>query len=90
VNTSNTSAAARERVQPYLTRLHGKIYAAVLKAGSRGLTREELEHHTRMRGNSVRPRVRELLAMKLLTLSGEERRTESGCMAEVLIARNAK
>jgi DNA-directed RNA polymerase specialized sigma24 family protein len=92
-NTSNrrpTSAAARERVQPHLSRLRGKVYTAVLKAGVRGLTREEIEQRTRIPGNTVRPRVRELIKMKLLVLSSEERCTDSGCNAEVLRARNAK
>lgn len=89
-NTSNTSAAARESIQSHITRMRGRVYMAVLKAGVRGLTREEIERRAKMKGNSVRPRVCELIDAKLLVPSGEERCTESGRKAVVLIARNAK
>jgi hypothetical protein len=85
-----TSAAARNSIERHLTHLRGKVYRTVLRAGSRGMTREQIERKTRLGGSTARPRCIELIRLRLLVPSGEVRPTRSGRMAEVLIARNAK
>ncbi len=81
-----TSAAALRSMAPRLSALCAKVYRAVLAAGSRGLTREQIERKTKISGNTVRPHCVTLLRERLLTPSGELRCTKSGHKAEVLIA----
>jgi hypothetical protein len=85
-----TSLAARGSIERHLTSLRGKVYRAVLRSGSRGLTREQIERKTGLSGNCARPRCVELISLRLLVPSGELRCTKSGRKAEVLIARNTK
>lgn len=82
----SNSAAALSSILPHLSALCMKVYRTVLKAGSRGLTREEIERRAKMSGNSVRPRCVTLLKQALLVPSSEIRYTKSGHKAEVLIA----
>jgi len=57
-----------------------------------GATREEIQHRFKLSGDSVRPRVKELLgeakgwADVRIKLSGETRKTASGNNAEVLVS----
>ena len=90
IHSRPTSAAALDSIQPHLSALEAKVYQTVLRARSRGLTREEIERRARMNGNTVRPRCVTLLRRQLLVPSSEMRCTKSGRKAEVLIARNAK
>jgi predicted ArsR family transcriptional regulator len=57
---------------------------AALQANPAGLTRQELESELHMDGNTIRPRVAELMARGLIRPSGEIRRTASGRASEVL------
>lgn len=60
--------------------------------GDKGATREEIESSCELDGNTVRPRIKELLGeakgwtVPLLRRSGETRKTKSGLDAEVLVA----
>jgi hypothetical protein len=58
----------------------------LLRAYPLGLTRQEIEQGLSMSGDTVRPRVAELLARNLIRPSGEIRRTVTGRAAEVLEA----
>ena len=58
----------------------------LLRAYPLGLTRQEIEQGLGLSGDSVRPRVAELMARNLIRPSGEIRRTVTGRAAEVLEA----
>jgi DNA-binding IclR family transcriptional regulator len=59
---------------------------SLLKANPFGLTRQEIGEQLGMAGDTVRPRVAELLDRKLIQPSGEIRRTVTGRACEVLEA----
>jgi hypothetical protein len=81
-----TSRAAAKAVRPgFAARSRRLILDAVEASMPDGLTREELEDRLRLAGNTVRPRVWELLASGALVESGRTRPTRSGRDAAVLI-----
>lgn len=91
---SSTSRAAAQAVAARLPKLQAEVLEFVRARGARGATREELEQGLNMSGNTVRPRVKELLnpyraGGPLLRVSDERRPTRSGMAAEVLVARAA-
>ena len=59
---------------------------ALLRSYPLGLTRQEIEQGLGLSGDSVRPRVAELIARDLVRPSGEIRRTVTGRATEVLEA----
>lgn len=85
-NGTATSIAAAASVQSAAATMRETVLQAIRAASFAGLTREEIERQTGLAGNSVRPRVSELLAAGAITPSGEIRRTASNRPAEVLVA----
>ena len=63
------------------------ILAELRAAGVNGLTRQELETKTGIRGDAIRPRVWQLMRDGLVEESGASRQTESGKPAMVLVVR---
>jgi hypothetical protein len=90
---SDTSRAAAEAARDRAPFDRGRIYAAIVAAGARGLTDEELEESTGLKGNTVRPRRGELAGQgkagrawpRLIEPAGE-RPTSSGRHATVWAA----
>ena len=79
INKRPTASAQRERVYRYLA-----------ECGSYGATREEIQEALGLSGDSVRPRVKELLGwgqrpQRLAVIPGVTRVTRSGQRAEVLV-----
>lgn len=85
-NGTTTSIAAAASVQGAAATMRETILRAIRAASFAGLTREEIERQTGLQGNTVRPRVSELLAEGSITPSGEIRRTKSNRPVEVLVA----
>ena len=67
------------------------IYRLIMFAGDKGQTREEIAEKLDLSGDTVRPRVKELLGEAkgwpdaLVKRNGETRKTKSGLKAEVLV-----
>lgn len=78
--TSKVSDAATERA---------RVYAYIASLGAVGATREEIEDALQMPGNTVRPRVWELMGngghVARIREAGFTRATRSGRRAEVLV-----
>lgn len=91
-NHTATSIAAAEATQSSAAVARQRILDAIRAAGIHGLTREEIEAATAIPGepnsgipgNTVRPRVRELIQRRLIEEAGEIRPTKSGEYAKVL------
>ena len=63
-----------------------KVFSAIRRAGSSGLTDLEVQALLQMDGNTQRPRRVELAKAKRIKPSGEKRATTSGRKATVWIA----
>jgi hypothetical protein len=87
VQGSRTSLAASCAAKDLAVDGRAKVFAAIHNAGIHGLTRQEIEVVTFMDGNTVRPRVAELLARDLIKASDEVRRSPTGRPCEVLISK---
>lgn len=85
-NHTATSIAAAEATQSSAAVARQRILDAIRAAGIHGLTREEIEAATGIPGNTVRPRVRELVQRRAIEEAGEIRPTKSGEYAKVLTA----
>jgi hypothetical protein len=88
VRDSATSKAAADRVGVSMSATQRQsILRALFAAGIHGCTRQELEVQCSMSGDSVRPRVAELMSANppLVENSDEIRRTETGRAAHVLV-----
>lgn len=83
-NGTTTSIAAAESVRSTAATDRQRVLDAIRAAGIHGLTREQIEVTTGLTGNSVRPRVAELLAARTIEEAGEIRRTSTGRAAKVL------
>jgi hypothetical protein len=83
-NGTATSIAAAESVRGTAATDRQRVLDAIRAADIHGLTRDEVERVTGLTGNSVRPRVAELLAAGTIEEAGEIRRTASGRAAKVL------
>lgn len=79
-----TSVKAAEMIEPDVARLQRLVLDA-LKEKAR--TAQELEHDLGLSGNTVRPRIRELVLLGVAGDSGLKRNTESGRKAIVWMAR---
>lgn len=82
-NGSATSRAAAKRHRASAAIQRSIVLAAVIRSPD-GLTREQVSDVTKIDGNSVRPRVVELVKARLLKELGE-RPTRSGHAAAVLV-----
>jgi predicted transcriptional regulator len=84
-NNTETSIAAAEAIRPFSGRGRLAVYQSL---ENRPQTREELTESTGLNGDTVRPRVAELLQRGMVRENGE-RATQSGRMAKVLeVVRN--
>lgn len=84
---SITSRAASRAIREASTPLCLRVLTEIRSKTIHGCTRDELERDLEIKGNTLRPRVKALLDAGLVVLSDEQRRTASGCAAEVLIAK---
>jgi hypothetical protein len=86
-NHTRTSIAAADSVRGKADRQREDVYACIV-AHPRGITREEIQDALGLDGNSVRPRVWELLGNNghpaRIRETGETRKGRSGRHAEVL------
>ena len=82
---STTSREAAARIEPTRGRLQLAVYLAV-KGARDGLTAQEIEEATGLAGNTVRPRVVELVEQCRIHDSGRKRLTKSGRNAVVWVA----
>lgn len=96
-NGTTTSRAAADGARGHAHADRVRILAYLVAQGDHGATREEIEAALTMNGNTVRPRVAELLREEriwhrfgqeepLLTEPGNTRPTRSGDPASVLVA----
>lgn len=86
VDSSNTSLAAADAIKPHAAKQRAAVLAFVRSCGWAGATRPEIEAALGMGGDSVRPRVWELIKMNLMTETTRTRPTKSGRPAFVLVA----
>lgn len=83
-NGTATSIAAAESIRGTAATDRQRVLERIRAAGIHGLTREQIEVATGLSGNSVRPRVAELIAAGTIEEAGEIRRTSTGRAARVL------
>ncbi len=83
--TSPTSRAAAESVEPATAAAHRRRVLEYVSNRHDGATREEIELATGLSGNTVRPRVVELIHAGSLRESNVTRKTRSGRNAAVLL-----
>lgn len=87
-NGTPTSKAAAEEIKPSRDTLRQQVLEAIQLWERHGATREELEHLTGLSGNTIRPRVVELVsAGAVVEPAGRTRKTKGGRQAQVLLAR---
>jgi hypothetical protein len=85
-NGSATSKAAAEGIRESRTRLVTQVFNYIDSKRTHGATRDEVERALRIPGNTVRPRVAELLKLTLIRETDRTRETRSGRMAAVLVS----
>jgi len=83
---SATSVEAAQAIEPRAATLRRRVLDYLRECGDRGATRQEVEAALGMSGNTVRPRVCELMEMGLVQETTETRLTPSGRRAFVLVA----
>lgn len=81
-----TRAAALDAIQGEADTLRKRILTALVKAGAAGLTTEEIEERTRIKGNTVRPRLIELREESRVQRAPAVRLTRAGRNAVVWVA----
>lgn len=86
-NRTRTSRAAAQAIEPKAGTQRATVLRWIRLLEETGMTRDELEYLTGLSGNTIRPRVYELIRDGFVMESGETRPTRSGRAAEVLIAR---
>lgn len=84
---SHTSYAAAERSQDTADTQRARVYDALLRAGRYGMTDQEIQHTTHLPGDTERPRRLELVNLRRVVDSGTTRRTCSGKLATVWVAK---
>lgn len=83
-NGTVTSKRAAEATKPSAAAARLIVLEAISAAGIHGLTREEIEDKTGLNGNTVRPRVWDLIKSKTIEEAGEVRACKSGSYGKVL------
>lgn len=90
---SATSHGAAIRARGKAADDRARIFALIHRAGIHGLTRQEIEEASRsdghplpLSGDTIRPRVLELIKRHLIEVSDELRRSAAGNPCEVLIS----
>lgn len=87
-NGTPTSKAAAESVSPTTAKtVRNAIYAYIELRGDTGATREEIENHMGIDGNTIRPRVVELINEGRVIGTDMQRKTSNGRNAEVLVVK---
>ncbi len=81
---SNTSQKAAESIREHAGTMRHKVWQSLVVFGP--MTREEIEAVTGYGGNTVRPRVAELVKRRLVRETDQRRKTKSGREAVVLEA----
>lgn len=82
-NSTATSIAAADSISPEKAATQRERILMFVKSQG-GATRDEIEVGLNMAGNTVRPRVWELVRAGRLIESSEQRPTRAGCKAKVL------
>lgn len=82
-NGTETSKAAARSIAPRMNQMRMSILGALLRAAPYGLTAQEIEQHTGMTGNSIRPRLVEMETLTWVSRGPEVRATKSGRDAAV-------
>lgn len=82
---TDTSLEAADDMKPKAARLREMVLAAIMDAGARGLTTEEIVAVTRIPYSSAQPRTSELRATEQIKDSGERRLNASGKRAIVWV-----
>ena len=77
---------AARAIDPHLARLEALVLAELRRRGAWGGCNHELEAWLGLAGNTVRPRVRNLVLRGLVKHGGEYRITPSGRRARVWVA----
>lgn len=85
-NGTPTSRGAARAIRHRAQTIRLKIYDLLVSRGANGATREEVEQATGFVGNTVRPRIVELVEAHLVQESGRTRPTVAGRAASVLVA----
>lgn len=87
-NGTRTSRAAAEAIEPLAARQRRHVFRDLIwwTKYHQGATREQLAETTGLSGDSLRPRVWELIKQGYAEPTGQTRRTRSGREAEVLRA----
>lgn len=83
-NGTRTSREAAQQILPFADNQRRRILEYLRLHFISGATREEIQDALGMQGDSVRPRVRELLKDHLISESDRTARTKSGRFAQVL------
>lgn len=86
-NGTATSKAAAESIRAYRGRHLTKIFTFIEGRGFGGATRDEIERELHIGGNTVRPRVKELIELGTVKELEAQRKTKSGRNAFILVAR---
>ena len=86
VTRESTSQAAARSIRAAAPDMRRRVYEYIEAEENHGATRDEIEVALGMPGNTVRPRVKELLAEYRITETQYTRRTRSGRNAVVLVA----
>lgn len=89
-DSDTSAAAARDLNQRRRETIYRLIVNYVRRQLILGATREEIELALAIKGDTVRPRVKEALAKGDLKLSTSVRKTKAGRMSEVLICTLAR
>lgn len=66
----DASIRASVQIRPHVAKLRALVLLCVAKAGERGATRDEIELESGLAGNTVRPRVVELLRSGTIRADG--------------------
>ena len=83
---TQTSWEAAESMKPTASTLREKVYRFAVRQGEYGATRDEMQAYLGMDGNTLRPRVWELMKEGRLGVTPLRRKTPTGRNAEVLVA----
>ncbi len=83
-NGTVTSKRAAEAIKPSAAAARLVVYEAISAAGIHGLTREQIEEVTGIKGDTVRPRCDDLLTANIIEEAGEVRVLKSGRYGKVL------
>ena len=79
-----TSLEAAESMSSKAGAIREQVYQFIKRCGDYGCTRDEIEAYTGYAGNTVRPRVWELVKRKRVVECADTRLTRAGRKAEIL------